>query len=143
MSTLTVILTCKKNHAILINTKKEYWTSPVRKVTPNEMHVNRRTLLALFFIICVKLSLAKDDEAAKRTPRKLINVSTSVKYVVPTRTSFTTVPLTCYSTLDVTGPCRRRRSFQERPAILAFDTGEPLDIDQILPTPKRCVAVFF
>lgn len=88
--------------------------------------------------------LMADDEANNRFfaggLSRLIPMSTSVKYVVPTVTSFTTVAVTCYSAVDVTGQCRRRRrrhlAVGDEPVILTGD-GEMFDIDTILPTPIR------
>ncbi|KAI9563614.1 hypothetical protein GHT06_011078 [Daphnia sinensis] len=63
---------------------------------------------------------------------QLVPKTTSVKYVVPVVTSLTTVPSTCYVTVNVTGDCRRRRSIEEKPIITSLD-----DIDDILPTLPR------
>ncbi|KAK4026741.1 hypothetical protein OUZ56_015767 [Daphnia magna] len=65
---------------------------------------------------------------------QLVPKTTSVKYVVPVVTSLTTVPSTCYVTVDVTGDCRRRRSAEEKPTITSMDD---VDIDDILPTLPR------
>ena len=60
---------------------------------------------------------------------------TSVKYVVPVVTSFTTVPSTCYVPMNVTGDCRRRRSIEEKPDIISL--GDDIDVENIFPTLPR------
>jgi hypothetical protein len=61
---------------------------------------------------------------------QIVPKTTSVKYVVPVVTSFTTVPSTCYVAVNVTGGCRRRRSLEEKPDVIQLD-------DDILPTLPR------
>lgn len=62
---------------------------------------------------------------------QIVPKTTSVKYVVPVVTSFTTVASTCYVAVNVTGGCRRRRSLEEKPDVIQ------LDDDDILPTLPR------
>lgn len=68
--------------------------------------------------------------------KKIFVQSSSARYIIPVVTSLTTVPSTCFMTVNVTGNCRRRRSFQEKPLILSLDD-EDVDIDTILPTLPR------
>ena len=65
---------------------------------------------------------------------KKISTTTSTKYIVPTTvTSTTTVASTCYSPVNVTGGCRRKR---DKPSIINMDEEmtELFDIDHILPS---------
>jgi hypothetical protein len=66
---------------------------------------------------------------------QIVPKTTSVKYVVPVVTSFTTVSSTCYVPVNVTGVCRRRRSVEERPDVFPLD--DNLHIEDILPTLPR------
>lgn len=68
--------------------------------------------------------------------KKIFVTSTSARYVMPIVTSLTTVSSTCFITVNVTGNCRRRRTLEEKPLILALDD-EDVDIDTILPTLPR------
>ena len=66
----------------------------------------------------------------------LVPRTTSVKYVIPIVTEFRTIPSTCFIPVNVTGNCRRRRAFSEKPIIISLDD-EDIDIDDILPTLPR------
>lgn len=66
---------------------------------------------------------------------QIVPKMTSVKYVVPVVTSFTTVPSTCYVPMNVTGDCRRRRSIEEKPDIISL--GDDIDVENIFPTLPR------
>ena len=100
--------------------------------------------VAIYILLLNMLVVLADDEESNRFfaggLSRLIPMTTSVKYVVPTVTSFTTVAVTCYSAVDVTGQCKRRRrrhlAVGDEPIILTGD-GEMFDIDTILPTPTR------
>ncbi len=70
----------------------------------------------------------------------LVPKSTSVKYVIPIVTEFKTVPSTCFIAVNVTGDCRRRRAFTEKPIIISLDD-EDVDIDDILPTLPRSFSI--
>lgn len=99
--------------------------------------------VAIYILLLNILVVLADDESNRFFAgglSRLIPMTTSVKYVVPTVTSFTTVAVTCYSAVDVTGQCKRRRrrhlAVGDEPIILTGD-GEMFDIDTILPTPTR------
>ena len=72
---------------------------------------------------------------------QIVPKMTSVKYVVPVVTSFTTVPSTCYVPMNVTGDCRRRRSIEEKPDIISL--GDDIDVDNIFPTLPRYLSLHF
>lgn len=92
------------------------------------------TLLFLLLVLGAGRGAHDDDERLFR--RTLVAKTTSVRYVIPTITSFYTVPVICYSTVGVTGSCRRRRRLvgHEQPVILSQDR-DMVDIDLILPSP--------
>lgn len=71
----------------------------------------------------------------------LVPKSTSVKYVIPIVTEFKTVPSTCFIAVNVTGDCRRRRAFTEKPIIISLDDEDAVDIDDILPTLPRSFSI--
>ena len=64
--------------------------------------------------------------------RLLATTSTSTRFVLSTVTATSTRSYTCYSTVNVTGACRRRRLASEKPIILSLD--DEVDIDSILPS---------
>ena len=70
--------------------------------------------------------------------KAVVPTTTSVKYVIPTETAYTTVPSTCYVAVNVTGNCRKRRNLQEKPIIISLDDDD-IDIDDIIPSlPRYC-----
>jgi hypothetical protein len=84
-----------------------------------------RSILAMVVLVLAGIITAIHGWKVQIVPK-----TTSVKYVVPVVTSFTTVASTCYVAVNVTGGCRRRRSLEEKPDVIQLD-------DDILPTLPR------
>ena len=85
----------------------------------------------IFVLLVLLLALTADGVKLW----KKLSTTTSTKYIVPTTITTTlTVASTCYSPVNVTGGCRRKR---DKPTIIDMDEEMPVlfDIDHILPSP--------
>ena len=78
------------------------------------------------------VTAAEGGRAEPGIERLLATTSTSTRFVLSTVTATSTKSFTCYSTVNVTGDCRRRRLAAEKPIILSMD--DEVDIDSILPS---------
>ena len=87
----------------------------------------------IIFTLLVLLALTADGVKLW----KKLSTTTSTKYIVPTTITTTlTVASTCYSPVNVTGGCRRKR---DKPTVINMDdemTIHHFDIDEILPSPS-------
>ena len=76
-----------------------------------------RMMVTVFVLLVIYFTAAPSEAGFW----KRISTTTSTKYIVPTTLTETiTVASTCYSAVNVTASCRKKREF---------------DIDQILPSP--------